>query len=129
MHLMRRTLSVLLFCSIGALAADPMVGSWKVNLEKSKIQDPRIYIDFAVIIEPADNGEYRLTIQSTGPDGNARKATSPITFDGRENPRNDDPGVTVVYRRIDQGSVKSIFRYQGKEIETSVTKVSADGHA
>jgi hypothetical protein len=71
-HPMRRILTALaaLSCSFSLMAAKPLVGTWKLNIEKSKLRNP-LQSEIMKIEETTPN-TYRVTLDSVTATGEKR---------------------------------------------------------
>jgi hypothetical protein len=106
-----------------AQAPDPFVGTWKVNLTKSKYVTPAPK-SMTVTFAPAPKG-YAVTIEATGPDGQPQKWGYTSSFDGSENPVWGNPSVDMVVARTRTGTVE--YLKAGKVITTTSSVMSDDG--
>jgi hypothetical protein len=106
-----------------AQAPDPFLGTWTLNLAKSKYATPapkRMTITFA----PAAKG-YAVSIDAIGPDGQPQKWGYTSSFDGSENPVTGNPSVDTVVARTRSGTVE--YMKAGKVVSTTASVMSDDG--
>lgn len=103
------------------LPPDPMVGSWKLNLAKSKYVTPAPKSQ-TVTIAPAARG-YTFTIDIVGPDGKPQKWGFTSAFDGVEAPVTGTPAIDTVVAST--GTVR--YTKAGNVVTTTTSEVSADG--
>jgi len=114
-------------------AADPFVGNWKLNPDKSKGDEATLKGRIATIIriEPAGANSYRETAEWRNPDGKTEESIQTTGWDGKDhvNDRTGDaPGTyTSSVQRIDNSHTLQIFKKNGKEYQRSETAISADG--
>ena len=108
-----------------ALPPDPVLGTWKLNLAKSKYAIPAPK-STTVTITPAGRG-YTFTIDAVGADGQPQKWSYTSAFDGAESPVTGNPNIDAVIASS-QGS-GTIVRYKkaGNVITTTTSEVSDDG--
>ena len=115
------TIMGLVFAS-ALFSADPAVGSWALNVEKSKLQSPERWMGTVMTVELVEGASYRYKFASA-------KGQSPEqirNFDGKERPAGE-AGVTVIYQRKDSYHHKTIQKRDGKEIFVLDATISNDG--
>ena len=131
---MRRVLACSLFLGLASLllgAEDPFVGTWKLNLDKSKFppsQPGRAVKEETLVIEMnSDDGT--VTMKGTREDGSAIlvKYSTPLTGGPVKYDSPLPAGVTVMSKRPDQRTVEMVTMRDGKEVSTQRNTVSADG--
>jgi hypothetical protein len=109
--------------------ADPMMGTWKLNVAKSKTT----FKSGTTVIEPAGDG-IKLTADAVGADGTAHHWGFTAKFDGKDNPvTGNSPygpygtnGV-VALTKVDAHTAKIVSKLDGKVTLTQTLVVSADG--
>ena len=125
-----KTLFVGAILAIGtsaAFAADPVVGTWKLNVAKSTFtpgpapkSQTRTYVESAQGIT--------LTVKTTTADG--KETTTTVTFkdDGKPYPVSGSPDYDMVsVKRVDATTVHSTQMKAGATVGTGVRSVSKDG--
>lgn len=114
------------FVAAAALAQgnDPLVGTWKLNPEKSK--GP--YKSGTSVFEAADNG-VKGTVDLAGADGTAYHWTFTAQYDGKDYPveGNSPFGDTLALTRVNPNTVKITVKQGGKEMATQTIVVAPDG--
>lgn len=108
-----------------AFAADPFVGTWKLNVAKSKSSSGRTIEPATQTFEATSDG-YRIT---------SSRLTTPITLhlDGKDYPANQDGVAASVRaektsaRRMDDRTIETTFKRGGKAVATLLREVAADG--
>ena len=125
-----RTLSlalVLAFVAVTAgLAADPNMGTWKLNEAKSKFS-PGATKNHTVVYEPAGD-DTKVTVD--GVDGTGQPIHSVWTgkFDGKEYPVTGDPTADMrAYTRVNERTLTFTQKKNGKETLSGRIAVTADG--
>jgi hypothetical protein len=123
-------LGVVLGADIGSLSAqarDPRIGTWKLNLEKSKYSPGPPPKALTVKVEPSGQGE-KVSTEGVDAQG-ARTATGyTANFDGKDNPLTGSPNAdTVSLKRIDARTTVRTDKKGGKEVLTLTRVVSQDG--
>jgi hypothetical protein len=110
-----------------ALAADPVIGTWQLNVAKSKFSpgpgpksQTRTYAD-------SPDGT-ALTIKSVSADGKESNMTLTFKTDGKPSKANGNPDFdTVKVTRVDERTVKSLQTRGGADAGSGVRSVSKDG--
>lgn len=125
---MRHTaLLVFLLGSAALQAADPILGTWQLNVAKSHY-DPgpppksqtRIYTQDKNGIKAVSIIEYK--------NGNTDTVHYPSDYDGKEHPVAGSPDTDgIVMKRVDDYTAESNLIHAGKVIGTTTRTVSRDG--
>ena len=108
-----------------ALPPDPVVGAWKLNLEKSNYVTPAPK-SMIVTIAPAARG-YTFTVESVGPDGQPQKWGFTSAFDGSESAVSGSPVIDVVIASSTGSGATLRYKKAGTVITTTTSVVSDDG--
>ena len=108
----------------GSLAADPFVGTWRLNLTKSKFPPAHGFKSAFYKTEARDNG-----LKSTYVIVDAAGKSSHIVFDFKFDGKDyfDSRGDTAVYTRIDANTYEYVEKKGGKEAWRGRILVSKDG--
>jgi hypothetical protein len=110
------------------LAADNWVGSWKLNLAKSKFVPGPAPQSQAIKFEPTADGGIKLTADEVGGDGKAAHLEYSARFDGTETPWTGNPNAdTASPERVDANRYENVWKKGGKVTVTVSATVSADG--
>jgi len=119
------TIGALLTLTTLLTAADPIVGSWKLNLEKSKLHNPVQSYDLRIEMTPPNT--YRCVFDVVNAKGEKRHQEIIRIGDGKEHPVegvNAPVGVT----EITSQDLKHVIRKRnGKRVAELQGKISADG--
>jgi hypothetical protein len=118
--------AVLVGIMVGAALAqssDPLVGTWKINPEKTKGAKSG-----TTVIEAAGKG-LKWTVDLVGTDGSTSHWSFTADYDGKDVPvtGNSPYGNTVSLTRVDAKTVKLTAKQDGKVTTTSTIVLSADG--
>jgi len=115
--------------SVGLTAADdPMLGSWKLNVAKSKFGSGPAIKEETNQVEPFGGNGIKLTAQIIRGDGTKVAESYAGTFDGKEFSVGGDPNVDTAYlKRIDANTMERINKKAGKPTTTMKYVVSKDG--
>jgi len=110
-----------------ALAADPAIGTWKLNLAKSTFSPgPAPKSQTRTYVESAQG--VTLTIKTTAADGKESTATLTFKDDGKPNPVAGNPDFDMVsVTRVDALTFHSTQTKAGANVGTGVRTVSKDG--
>lgn len=121
------TATLLLGANI-ARAADPIVGTWTLNVSKSKFASPAPTSEMRTYSESAD-GSISLAAKTVGADGKQTSETSSFRLDGKEYPYKSDTidADSVSERRISSHVTAWKLKKNGKVVETGRRTVSRDG--
>jgi hypothetical protein len=119
----------LAFCFLAGsicLAADPQMGTWKLNEGKSKITTGTL--KFTTITFESMVG--KIKVLGEGVDADGRPVLSEWTgkFDGKDYPVTGDPiSDSRSYTKVDDRTLNLTVKKDGKVIDTGRIVVSADG--
>lgn len=113
--------------ALPAQSTDSMLGTWKLNVAKSKTT----YKSGTTVIEPAGDG-IKMTADLVGNDGTAYHWTFTAKYDGKDVPVTGktpfgDGAVTVAITRVDAHTVKVVGKTNGKANLAQTLTVTADG--
>ena len=129
---LRRGLILLLavFGLAGALwAADPFVGTWKMNPAKSETSYPHYPLEgsFISIVEGQDNG-IKVVEDLVPANGNAVQRRWAAKFDGKDYPVEGDPTMDAVsLKKANPDTINYVLKKSGKEFASGKWVVSRDG--
>jgi len=115
--------------SIGMFAADNSIGTWKLNIEKSKSTPPRTnpITSLTIVNEAADAG-VKVTVTGQLKDGTAINSSYTVKYDGKEYPVPGAPWDTTSIRQIDAKTFTSENKKAGGKFHTTGRMViSKDG--
>jgi len=119
----------LAFCFLGwatCFAADPAMGTWKLNEAKSKITPGTT--KFATVTFKNMLGNIKVSSDGNGPDGKPIHVEWSGKFDGKDYPVTGDPnGDTRAYSKMNDRTLQVTVKKNGKVTATAQTVVSADG--
>ena len=118
---------VALFSGSVALAADNWLGTWKLNVEKSKASPGPVPKSLTLKFEATKDGT-RLTSDGVSADGKPMHGTYTSKFDGKDVPWEGNPEAdTAVPKKIDDSSYENVWKKGGKVTITAKAVVSKDG--
>ena len=110
-----------------AQTADPGLGSWKLNVAKSKFSPGPAPKSSGVTFSAAGQG-VKAVIEGIGPDGSKTHWEYTANFDGKPYPVTGNPdGDMVVAKRINANTIETSYTLKGKATTVNRRVVSADG--
>ena len=112
-----------------ASAADPAIGTWTLNLEKSKFT-PGPAPKSQTRTYAASAGGLKLTFTGVAADGSAVSGESTYKFDGKDYPISGSPDFdTLSVTRVNSHKSTTVQKQGGKKVGTSTRTISKDGMA
>jgi len=115
---------------VAAQAQDPWIGTWKLNLAKSKYDPANLAPKSQTIRQEAvAGGGLKSTLESVDAQGKSTRTEVTTMFDGKSSEVKGAPdaNTTRVYRRIDTRTYEYVQSVGGKLTTTVRTVVAADG--
>lgn len=127
---MRRDLSMALaVLAVPALllAADARIGTWKLNVAKSKVEAGPVAKSRTVKVEAAPEG-IKVQVDAVLADGKTQSYSYSAKYDGKDYPVVGNPDVeTIAFKRIDDNTTEATPKKGGQATSTMHIAVSADG--
>jgi hypothetical protein len=109
-----------------AAATDPFLGTWKLNIPKSKFDGPPPKSSTATITAVGD--KRKLTVHTVPANGPELNTESIAADDGKDYPMKGSPTVdTVSVVRLDGRTIERRDKKNGNVVATLRATVSADG--
>ena len=109
--------------------SNPLIGIWKLNLEKSKYS-PGPAPRSSTLNFVADGANLTNTAEGIDAQGQATKTVFTHIYDGKPHPTTSVPGGlfdSTTYTRIDAHTVNWVRSKDGKTVQTGSNVLSADG--
>ena len=126
---MKKLLSLMMviavFCAAPAFAADPIIGTWKLNVSKTKFGDAPLKAGTRVYTEK--DGLYTLEQKVTGADGKETSSTATYRDGKEERQAPGGAGDATVAKKIDANTWDFELMKDGKVVGHVHRVVSADG--
>ena len=121
------TVLALLGLSGFAQAADPIIGTWVLNVAKSKFSpgpatksETRTYV--------AAGAEVNASSKGVDGDGKATTGEWTINYDGKDRPQTGNPDAdTLSLKRVDANTTEFTQKKAGKAVMTGTRVISKDG--
>ena len=119
--------AVMLFSSSMVLAADNWLGTWKLNVEKSKVSPGPAPKSLTLKFE-ASQGVTTLTSDGVNAEGTAIHTGWTSKLDGKEVPFPGNPNAdTASPKKVDDNTYTNAWKKAGKATINAKAVVSADG--
>lgn len=107
--------------------ADPHMGTWVLNVAKSKYTPGPPPSQQTSIYAPAGDG-VKVTTKGVGPLGAPTMTEYTATFDGKDHKVSGNPDWdTVALKRVDSHTIQFIRKKAGKVVQNATSVVSKDG--
>jgi hypothetical protein len=120
------TLALGFFGAAVCFAADPQMGTWKLNEAKSKLA-PGIPKNNTVVYETAGDN-VKVTVDGSDKDGKSTHNEWTGKFDGKDYPVTGDPNSDMrSYKKVDDRTLRVTLKKDGKVTASGRIVVSADG--
>jgi hypothetical protein len=120
----------LAFCFLAGavcLAADPQLGTWRLNEAKSKFT-PGTMKNTMVVYKDATGGKVKITTNGIDAQGKATHSEWTGKFDGKDYSVTGDPNADMrSYRKVDDRTLDFTVKKGGKITVTGRVVVAADG--
>jgi hypothetical protein len=111
-----------------AFAADVNVGTWKLNLAKSKFSPGPAPKSQTLKIEAWGDDGVKYAADGIGADGKPMHWEFQAKYDGKDTPFTGNPDADMIaYKRIDANTVEATTKLKGKATGMTKIVVSKDG--
>jgi hypothetical protein len=109
-------------------AADQWVGSWKLNLAKSKYNLPDAVPKNQTLKQEASPDGMKAVVDGVDAQGKPMHWEYSAKYDGKDYPWTGNPNADmVVLKRVDDRSYEATWKLKGKTLMTSKSTVLPDG--
>jgi hypothetical protein len=138
-----RTLIALAITTIGALGADNSIGTWKLNLEKSKYTPAAMPVKSLTATREASDGGVKVTTTGEQANGAAINASYTAKYDGKDvQVTGNAPYDTISIRQVNanhftderkktdgkyRATGRTAISGRGKTLTTTTQGINADG--
>ena len=106
--------------------SDPTIGTWKLNLAKSKYSAGEPPKSSTVVIEPAGQG-IKLTATTVIADGSTRRITYTASYDGKDAVVTGTPDYNGMSLKKVGGAVEGSRKKDGKTMTVKASGTTASG--
>jgi hypothetical protein len=114
--------------TIAVCGADNSIGTWKLNIEKSKYTPAPFPIKNLTTTREAADGGVKITSTGVQADGTPINSSNTIKYDGKEYPIAGAPWDTSSMKQVDANTLTSTnTQKHGKYHVTNRTVISKDG--
>jgi hypothetical protein len=143
--LLTRTLVTLSITAIGALGADNTIGTWKLNLEKSKYTGAPMPLKSLTITREAADGGVKVTLKGEQSTGTAIDSSYTAKYDGKDVAvSGNSPYDTIAIKQVNANTVtdarkktggpyvatgRLVISNGGKTMTTTTKGTNGDGKA
>ena len=111
-----------------AASVDPAVGTWNLNLAKSKFDKAETPYKSQVRTYTATEGGLSVQVKTVDGDGASHDSSSSFTYDGKPHPTTGVPDYdTVAVKRVSHSESKATLMRGGATIGHLVRRVSKSG--
>jgi hypothetical protein len=120
--------TAMLALAVVSFAADVNLGTWKLNLAKSKFSPGPAPKSQTLKIEAWGDDGVKYSADGIGPDGKPMHWEFQAKYDGKDNPFKGNPDADMIaYKRIDANTVEATTKLKGKSAGMTKIVVSKDG--
>lgn len=128
MKTLMQVVLVTLAAAVAMYAADPWVGTWKLNPAKSKSTFTNSVKTRTDKFEAMPDGSLKQTRTETRADGTTLNGTTVFKLDGKEYPATGFLWDSISAKRLSDNSYQTVVKKKGGPLnQTSVNTFSADG--
>jgi hypothetical protein len=121
-------LIAVLALSAVVIAADNNVGTWKLNLTKSKFSPGPAPTSQTLKIEAWGEDGLKYAADGVGADGKPTHSEFAAKYDGKDYAFTGNPDADMLsYKRIDANTLQASTKWRGKDTITAKVVVSKDG--
>ena len=122
-----RFLLVLTGAAVAVWAADPVLGTWKLDVAKSTYRPGPPPASETRVCEASPEG-VKVTIVTTDANGKSATIEHPANFDGKDYPVTGSRGAYAIsLKKIDDYTSEAILKHASTIIGTARRVVSSDG--
>ena len=112
---------------IASAQGDPHIGTWVLNVAKSKYTPGPPPKEQTSVYAAAGEG-IKVSTKGTGADGKPTMADFSVMFDGKDHPATGNPDWdAVTAKRVDSHTIEFTRKKGGKVVQTATSAVSKDG--
>jgi hypothetical protein len=126
-HILNQIMFVSVLTALGAFAADNSLGTWKLNMEKSKFSPSAPVKNLSTMREATDGG-VKATTTGEQADGTPINASYTAKYDGKETPVTGAPYDTITIKQVNANTLTTVqTKKDGKYHVTGRSVISKDG--
>lgn len=125
---LRNAILILLVTSVGLWAADRQMGTWKLNLEKSKYTADHPAPKSVTLNIQEQEGGLKVNVDGEDAQGNPIHISFTAKYDGKDYPMTGSATTdTIALKRIDANTIETTSKKNGEVVTTVRSVVSRDG--
>jgi hypothetical protein len=114
--------------SVVTFAQDSNIGTWKLNVAKSRFSPGPAPKSQTLTYEAWGTDGVKFTARGVGADGKATRWEFRAKYDGKDNPfTGNSDADAIALKRIDANTIQAITKMKGKITGNTKVVVSADG--
>jgi hypothetical protein len=127
--LLTRALIALAITTIGALGADNSIGTWKLNIEKSKYTPAPLPVKSLTVTREAADGGVKVTVTGEQADGTAINGSYTAKYDGKDvQVAGNSPYDTIAIKQVNANTYTDARKKTGGSYQaTGRTVISGGG--
>jgi hypothetical protein len=126
--ILRALFALLLGVAVALAAANPLVGTWHLNVAKSKFRASQPPKSAIAKVTTSKDGEISVHLSIVNADGKNGEFQYTASYDGKDYPVLGSQRLDAIsLKRIDDHTDEVIYKKKGKAIRTSRRVVSSDG--
>ena len=127
-RLVTKGFAALAITMIAAFGADNSIGTWKLNIEKSKYTPAPLPFKSLTTIREASDGGVKVTRTGVQADGAPFNSSYTVKFDGKPYPVTGAPWDSIALKQVDANTFTGETKKNGGKYHTTVRlTVSKDG--
>jgi hypothetical protein len=127
----KRVMKVFLICAataLAALGADNTIGTWKLNVEKSKYTPARMPVRSLTVVREAADGGVKQTTTGEQTSGTQINASYTAKYDGKDVPvTGNAPYDTIAVKQVNANTLTDERKKTGGPYKGSGRTVVSDG--
>jgi hypothetical protein len=126
-HSLFAAVAIALAVALGATTFAQGVGTWKLNVTKSKFHQGQVPKTTTILYEPAGEG-IKVTVDTVPATGAPIHYANTANYDGTDNPVVGKPNAEMASRtRVDATTTKLVNKKGGKTLSNVTIVTSSDG--
>jgi hypothetical protein len=126
--LLSKALIALVFTTIAALAADNTLGTWKLNIEKSKYTPAPMPVKGLTIVREASDGGVKVTTTGEQADGTAINASYAVKYGGDEvSATGNGPYDMIAVKQVNANTITEERKKTGGSYKATAHTVVSNG--
>ena len=126
--ILTKALIALAITTVAAFGADNSIGTWKLNVEKSKYTPAPMPIKSLTSTREAMEGGAKVTTTGVQADGTPINSTAAVKYDGKDTKVTGAPWDTIAVKQVDANTLTAVTKQtNGKYTATGRTVISKDG--